>query len=458
MKRPRDSFFGGELLKEILMLGIPVMLQNLVNVLVNMLDTIMIGQLGEAQLGAVNQVNVLYMFYTMFIWGIGIGAVTISSRYWGMGDVDSIRCMTGLAMRINIIAGAVVSAVTLLFPRQVMRFFAADPEVIEYGVEYLSVMAWFYIFPAITNTFLTNLRAVHTVFQSVVIFTISCFTNLCLNWVLIYGNLGAPALGVKGAAIATAISKTLEVIIVLFFMHKIENKLNFRMRYIFADVTPYWKSFLKVGVPVFCSEFFWGVGMTVQGAAMGQYSKEFLAAYSLVMVIMDISTVSMCGFANSSLTIIGNLIGGGKDDEARKISGTMVKGGIAVGVFMALVMIAIRPFAPGFIAASEATREYILKMMLILAYLDVCYGVSWNMDAGILRAGGDTKFLMKVNVGVTAVVKLVIANILGRVLMIDPLYLFLIVCSEDLIKGILFFWRYKKGDWILHNVSAVEAE
>ena len=305
-----------ELIRQMFRIGVPVALQNLINVLVNMLDAIMIGQVGEAQLAAVNQVNSLYVFYTMFIWGICMGTVVITARYWGMGKTEPIRDMMGFAIRINMIAGAVLSAVTILFPHQVMRFFAKDPDVIAYGVEYLSIMAWFYIIPAITVTFLSNLRALGDVKVSVVIYTCSCLINLVLNWVLIYGNLGAPSLGIKGAAVATVISKTIECVLALIYMYKIENRLNFRMRYVFADAHQYIPSFLKYGLPVFFSEFAWGIGMTVQAATLGQYSKSFLAAYSLVMVILDLSTVAMCGFANASLILMGNMIGAGNDKEA----------------------------------------------------------------------------------------------------------------------------------------------
>lgn len=232
-----------ELIRQMFRIGVPVALQNLINVLVNMLDAIMIGQVGEAQLAAVNQVNSLYVFYTMFIWGICMGTVVITARYWGMGKTEPIRDMMGFAIRINMIAGAVLSAVTILFPHQVMRFFAKDPDVIAYGVDYLSIMAWFYIIPAITVTFLSNLRALGDVKVSVVIYTCSCLINLVLNWVLIYGNLGAPSLGIKGAAVATVISKIIECVLALIYMYKIENRLNFRMRYVFADAHQYIPSF-----------------------------------------------------------------------------------------------------------------------------------------------------------------------------------------------------------------------
>jgi Na+-driven multidrug efflux pump len=217
-----------------------------------------------------------------------------------------------------------------------MRIFASDPEVISYGIEYLRIMGWFYVLPAISTTFLSNLRAIHDVKISVVVYTTACLTNLVLNWVLIYGNLGAPRLEVAGAAIATAISKTIEFSLVLIYMYKFEHRLNFRMHYIFAKTKQYIPSFLKFGIPVFFSEFIWGFGMTMQSAILGQYSKEFLAAYSLVLVILDLSTVAMCGFSNASLILMGNMIGAGRDQEAKKWSKFFVLGGLGVGILWLL--------------------------------------------------------------------------------------------------------------------------
>ncbi len=447
-----------ELIKQMFKIGVPVALQNLINVLVSMLDTIMLGQVGEAQLAAVNQVNSLYVFYTMFIWGVCMGTVVITARYWGMGKTEPIRDMMGFAIRINMIAGAVLSAVTLLFPHQVMRFLAKDTEVIEYGVEYLSIMAWFYIIPAVTVTFLSNLRALGDVKISVVIYTCSCLTNLVLNWMLIYGNLGAPALGVKGAAIATAISKSMECALALIYMYKIENKLNFRMRYIFTDAHQYIPSFIKYGLPVFFSEFAWGFGMTAQAANLGQYSKSFLAAYSLVMVILDLSTVAMCGFANASLILMGNMIGAGKDEEAKKWSKFFVMGGFCVGLVMMSIIFLIRPIAPNFIVGTDETKEYIKKMLIICAYVDFCYGVSWNLGAGVLRAGGDTKYMARMDVGVIILTKCIAGTILGTVLHVDPLIVMTAVCSDELIKGIIYLRKYLKGDWLKHGMTVKDSE
>lgn len=447
-----------ELIKQMFKIGIPVAAQNFVSVLVNMLDTIMIGSVGEAQLGAINQVNSLYLFFNMFVWGISMGTVVITARYWGQQKIDPIRDMIGLAMKINVSAGILLSAVTLTVPHVVMRIFASDPEVIAYGIEYLRIMGWFYVLPAISTTFLSNLRAIHDVKISVVVYTTACLTNLVLNWVLIYGNLGAPRLEVAGAAIATAISKTIEFALVLIYMYKFEHRLNFRMHYIFAKTKQYIPSFLKFGIPVFFSEFIWGFGMTMQSAILGQYSKEFLAAYSLVLVILDLSTVAMCGFSNASLILMGNMIGAGRDQEAKKWSKFFVLGGLGVGIFMASIIMIIRPFAPGFIVCSGTTANYILSMLLVCAYIDVCYGMSWNLGAGVLRAGGDTNFVAKIDVGSVIIMKGIVASICGLWLKLDPLLVMAIICSDEFLKAVIFMIKYFKGDWLRHGMTVHQEE
>ncbi len=447
-----------EIIGQMFKIGIPVAAQNFVSVLVNMLDTIMIGSVGEAQLGAINQVNSLYVFFNMFVWGISMASVVIASRYWGQKKIEPIRDLVGFAMRINILAAAALSAVVLIFPQYVMRIFASDPEVIAFGVEYMRIMGWFYILPAVSTTYLCNLRSVHNVKISVFVYTVSCLTNLVLNWVLIYGNLGAPRLEVSGAAIATAVSKSLEFILVMIYMHKFEQLLNFRFKYLFINAQKYIPAFLKFGIPVFISEFIWGFGMTAQSAILGQYSKEFLAAYSLVLVILDLSTVAMCGFSNASLILLGNMIGAGKDAEAKKWSRFFLLGGIGVGVFMALIVLIIRPFAPNFIECSETTANYIRQMLIVCAYIDVCYGTSWNLGAGVLRAGGDTGFVAKIDVGSAVFLKGVIGAVCGLLLKLDPLLVMTIVCSDELLKAIIYFVRYIKGDWLRHGMTVHSEE
>lgn len=447
-----------EIIKQMFKIGIPVAAQNFVSVLVNMLDTIMIGSVGEAQLGAINQVNSLYVFFNMFVWGISMGTVVITARYWGQKKVDPIRDMIGLAMRINIIAALILSVVALTVPETVMRLFAKDPEVIAYGVEYLEIMGWFYVFSAISTTFLSNLRAIGDVKISVAVYTCSCLTNLVLNWVLIYGNLGAPRLEVAGAAIATAVSKTVEVILVLIYMYKFERKIHYGLHCIFKKTGQYIPSFIKFGIPVFFSEFIWGFGMAIQSATLGQYSKEFLAAYSLTMVVLDLSTVAMCGFANASLILMGNMIGAGKDTEAKKWSKFFLLGGVGVGIFMAAIVMIIRPFAPNFIVCTAETANYIKSMLIICAYVDVCYGISWNLGSGVLRAGGNTSFMAKVDVGMTIVMKGIVGTFCGVILKIDPLLVMAIVCSDELIKAIIYFTKYLKGDWLCHGMTLHMAE
>lgn len=447
-----------EIIRQMFKIGIPVAAQNFVSVLVNMLDTIMIGSIGEAQLGAINQVNSLYVFYNMFVWGISMGTVVITSRYWGMKKIDPIRDMIGFAMRINIIAGLLLSVVTLTAPELVMRIFAKDPEVIAYGIEYLKIMGWLYVLPAVSTTFLCNLRAIHDVRVSVGVYTCSCLTNLVLNWVLIYGNLGAPRLEVTGAAIATAISKALEFVLVFIYMHKFEHRINFRFRYIFAEAKQYVPSFIKFGIPVFFSEFIWGFGMAIQSATLGQYSKEFLAAYSLVMVVLDLSTVAMCGFANASLILLGNMIGAGRDEEAKKWSRFFLYGGIGVGVFMACIVFILRPFAPNFIECTAETANYIKQMLIVCAYVDISYGMSWNLGAGVLRAGGDTGYIAKIDVIMTIVMKGVIGTFCGLVLQLEPVLVMFIVCSDEFIKAIIYLIRYFKGDWLRHGMTVHNEE
>ncbi len=442
-----------DIIKLMLKIGVPVALQNLVSVLVNMLDTIMIGSVGEAQLGAINQVNTIYLFFNMFIWGISLATVVITTRYWGAKKVEPIRDMIGFAMRINIIAAALLSFIAILFPEFLMRIFASDPEVIAYGVEYLSIMGWFYFFPAISNTLLTTIRSVGNVKISVLVYTCSCLTNLVLNWVLIYGNLGAPRLEVLGAAIATATSKTIEIVLVLIYMYKFEHKVHFRFKYLFAAAKPYIPSFIKFGIPVFFSEFIWGFGMTVQGAVVGQYSKEFLAAYSLAIVVLDLSTVAMSGFANASMINLGNMIGAGEDEQVKKWGDFFIIGGGVVGLFMASIVLIIRPFAPEFIDATPLTASYISQLLLICAYIGVSYGFSWNLGAGILRAGGITEYMAKVDIIMTVIFRGAFSILFGLVLKWNPVLVMFIICSDEFIKGIIYFLKYKKGDWLRHGMT-----
>ncbi len=442
-----------EILRQLLSIGVPIALQNLISIGVSFVDTLMVGQLGEVKLGGVNQANQPYFFFAMIVFGLSIGTVVISARHWGKRELEPMRVITGLAMRLCIILGVIVSAVVLLFPERVMRIFAEDPAVIEQGVNYLKIIGWTYPITAFTGSYLVSLRACGDVRVSMWIYTISCLMNVFLNWMFIFGNLGAPRMEVAGAALATAICRLSEAVMAFIYMNFMEHGMKFRIKYIFSSAKEYWKPMARFGLPVLLSESIWGVGMTVQSAIIGNLGVSALAAYSVIYVIQDLATVLMVGFVNGEMIILSNFIGTGEEEHARKLSGTFNMVGVVFGVFMALVILLLRPFAPSFIVCSTETAEMIKSMMYVSAGLMFFLAISWNISSGPLRAGGDTRYCAVVDTTAFFVFKVVIGNIAAFVLKLEPVTVYLILSSDEFFKAIAFYVKYARGNWMHHKLG-----
>ncbi len=307
-----------ELLKKIIIIAIPIAIQNLINVGVSVTDTLMIGNISEIQLAGISQANQPYFIFTTLIFGLASGSMVLNAQYWGQRDTGAIKTIMGLMMRIGIIGGLLASVVVLIFPEQAVAIFTNEAEVINYGAQYLSIVGLSYVFSAFTGIYLMGLRSIQNVKISMYIYGLSFILNVFLNYTLIFGKFGMPRLECRGAAIATLISRIFESILVLIYMYKIEDKVKFRVKDIFRKfgmprlecrgaaiatlisrifesilvliymykiedkvkfrvkdifrkTSKYWKSIATYSLPVLLSEINWGLGISMQAAIIGSY-------------------------------------------------------------------------------------------------------------------------------------------------------------------------------------------
>lgn len=289
-----------ELLKKIIIIAIPIAIQNLINVGVSVTDTLMIGNISEIQLAGISQANQPYFIFTTLIFGLASGSMVLNAQYWGQRDTGAIKAIMGLMMRIGIIGGLLASAVVLIFPEQVVSIFTNEAEVINYGAQYLRIVGLSYVFSAFTGIYLMGLRSIQNVKISMYIYGLSFILNVFLNYTFIFGKFGMPRLECRGAAIATLISRIFESILVLIYMYKIEDKVRYRVRDIFCKTSKYWKSIATYSLPVLLSEINWGLGISMQAAIIGRLGSNVIAANSFINVFQQLSGVAMMGLGGAS--------------------------------------------------------------------------------------------------------------------------------------------------------------
>ena len=439
-----------ELLKKIIIIAIPIAIQNLINVGVSVTDTLMIGNISEIQLAGISQANQPYFIFTTLIFGLASGSMVLNAQYWGQRDTGAIKTIMGLMMRIGIIGGLLASVVVLIFPEQAVAIFTNEAEVINYGAQYLSIVGLSYVFSAFTGIYLMGLRSIQNVKISMYIYGLSFILNVLLNYTLIFGKFGMPRLECRGAAIATLISRIFESILVLIYMYKIEDKVKFRVKDIFRKTSKYWKSIATYSLPVLLSEINWGLGISMQAAIIGRLGSNVIAANSFINVFQQLSGVAMMGLGGAAGVVIGNLIGRGKkhEEEAISFSKFLVKISVILGVIVVIMVLAIRPIAPSFINSSEQTAKLIKSMLYVSAFLLFFQAITITIFVGILRAGGDTAFCAAIDIGTLWICKIGLGLLCAFVLKLHPVLVYLILSSDECVKAIITIPRVWKGKWI----------
>ena len=250
-------------------LTLSLALQNLLSYSVNLADNIMLGRFSQDALSGASLCNQLQFFLQMLVQGVGEGVVVLGARYWGKKDLKPIPDIIGAGLRFGVSIAAVLFVLALLFPTQIIRLMTNDPVIMEQAVQYLQIICFTYVIFALTNMLTASLRSIGIVKIGYIISASTLCLNICLNYVLMYGHFGAPALGVRGAAIATLVSRTVELLIVIWFLKFREHTLRLNWRKLLFIDTSYIKDYIHVSLPMLVTQTMWGASSIIQTAILG---------------------------------------------------------------------------------------------------------------------------------------------------------------------------------------------
>lgn len=262
-------------------LVLPMALQNLINVGVQSADVIMLGKVGETALSASSLAGQVMFIMSLIFFGLTSGAAVLTAQYWGKRDTRTIEKVLGMAMRIAILVGILFTVAVYTVPYPIMKIFTSEPEVIEAGVSYLKIVGISYIFTAITMVYLNLMRSVERVIISTVVYSISLVVNIVLNSIFIFGLLGCPALGIRGAAIGTLVARVTEFAIVMWYAKFKNKEVRFRIKDLFVKDKKLQKDFLVFAMPVLINELLWGTGTSMLTAVIGHLGSSMVAANSV---------------------------------------------------------------------------------------------------------------------------------------------------------------------------------
>ncbi len=433
-------------------LVMPMALQNLINVGVTSTDVIMLGRVGETALSGVSLANQVYFILSLLFFGLTSGACVLTAQYWGKKDTRTIEKVMGMSFRISLLGGLVFGIAAFLAPQHLMRIFTGEPEIIAEGVRYLKIVSFSYVLSAFTNVYLNIIRSIEKVVIATVVYGTSLCANIVLNAVFIFGLFGCPAMGAAGAALGTLCSRVIEVLIVVYYAVRRNQIVRIRIKDLFVKDRDLSRDFLTYAFPVLLNELAWGAGMAAISAIVGHLGSASVAAHSVTQVCRQLSMVIAFGVSNATSIMIGKAIGEKKEALAREYGRRFLRLSILFGVGGGILLLAITPVVCAVMKLSVLAKSYLTVMMVIMSYYAAAQSVNSTLIVGVFRAGGDTRFGLILDVGVMWLCSIAAAAVGAFVIGIPMPWVYILLCSDEVIKVPFSIWRYRSYKW-LKNIT-----
>ncbi len=441
--------------KRMWLLALPLILQNLITTSLGFVDTFMVGLLGQSELSAVTAANSPIFLVQVIIFGLISGLTVLVSQYWGKGDAEAInRCM-GVALYAGVAIASLVALVLFLFPHTVMGMVTNNALLIRLGAPYLRIVGISYVFNAASSVYVGMQRSTENPAMGMIVFAASMLLNTFLNYMLIFGKFGAPALGVTGAAIATLASRVVEFLLTLAYALT-NRRIPLRPGALLRPGTAFIGDFVKYSTPVLLNETLWGLGITVITVIMGHMtvSEEMLAAYAIMGNIDKFSTVACFGVAGATAVIVGKRIGeGAGKDEIYSLGCCLLLVSLLVGLVVALCLAILLPtvFIP-YLYPLFHLEGLALQIAIIMctAYLVIMPLKAFDITniTGLLRAGGDARMASVIDLCPLWLVAVPITALTALVLHGPPVLVCMCIQTENLCKMPLGVLRLRSRKWI----------
>lgn len=440
--------------RRLLALALPILFQNLITNSLGLVDTFMVGTMGQGPLAGVTLANIPVFVVQLMMFGIQSGSSVLISQYRGKGDTEAINRVMGIGMYAAGFIGLAFALIMGFFPLPFMSLFGDDPQVVATAAQYARIVGWSYFFDSFVQVYNGVHRAMGNPQRGLYILAVSMTCNTFLNWVFIFGNLGAPRLGVEGAALATLLARVLSCAIavgwaVLDKKFKLDPSLLFRPG---GDMV---RRFVRFATPVMCNETFWGLGTSIFPTIMGHMegSEEILAAYAIAGNITNLCTVGMFAIAGSAAILVGQEIGSGNAGKVYSLGALLntlaFLFGVAAGaVFLVLLHLLVVPVLYPLFKLSPSAGDICTLMLTMVFLMMPLRSLECTNIVGVLRGGGDVKMATLIDLTPLWVVALPIAALSGLVFHLGIFWVYLGMMSENVVKAVLGLWRFKSGKWI----------
>ena len=415
-----------------------VALQQLATFAVNMVDNIMLGRYAEAALSGATLVNQYQNILMNLTAGAGMGIVVLAGQYWGKGRTTEIKKIISLGVKLNLTVGIIFFVLGMTIPEQMLRLLTSDDAIIREGIRYIRILCFTYPVYTISSSLMYALQSVETVFIGTIMSLSTVCINFCLNSLLIYGRFGFPEMGVGGAAVATLISRCIELLIVLVYILKIDKKLQTKPMELIRTDFSFFGDYMKVSTPLMISGFFWGIAQTVQTAILGHMSAPAIAATSIATITFAVLSVVGMACANVSNVVISKEIGTNGLKNIREYSITMQLIFIVIGLISGTLIYLCRGLIIGIYSTglSPEAKEITWQFLTVLAFTVPFSCYEYPVQSGIIAGGGDTKYPAIIENLFNWLWVLPMSALCAFVLHLSPTWVYLMLKSDQILKCI----------------------
>jgi putative MATE family efflux protein len=444
----RDKVF----LSQLYHLAAPIALQNLLTASLSMVGSVMVGQLGDAAIAAVGLAGQVFFLLILILFGIGSGSAMFTAQLWGNKDIVSLRKVLGLCLAMGLVVAGLFLFSCELFPDRIIGIFTIDSQVIALGGEYLRIYAWAFLFFSITSGYAAVLRSIGQVKLPMLVTVSALALNIALNYVLIFGAFGFPAMGIRGAAISAVIARITECVVLVFITYwkkypvaaKINELLGFNPGFFFKIFKPVF--------PVILNELLWSLAITTYNIVYARIGTPSIAAMNIVGTVDNLALVPFFGLSSAIAIIAGHKIGAGEKEGAYRDVGRTLG---LTGLFALLVcgiVLAIKGPIIGLYKITPDVALYANRAMVVLALWIVVRSQNMILVVGMMRSGGDTRYSLFLDGVIIWILGVPMAALGGFIMHLPVYWVYLMVMLEELTKCILGLRRYFSRKWI-HDLA-----
>lgn len=443
---PRDRAFFFGLFRMMLV----VSLQNVLAYSVNVADNVMLGGYSQAALSGAATVNQIQFLVQQITVSAADAMGMLLSQYWGKGELDPIRSIAGLVLKVGAVFGLLILAVTSFFPAQLLGLFTSDPGIIEAGMEYLSILRFSYIFYILTTILLAFLRSVETVAISFWVSLISLVVNVSVNYTLIFGHFGMPAMGIRGAAIGTVVARVLELGVVLGYVCFREKKLRLFAENPFRASAGYGADYRRVAIPVVTTNLLWSLATPIQTGILGRLSSDAIAANSVSTTMFQYLKVVTVSEASATSVSVGKMVGAGRTSrEALKpYVNTLQLLFLLLGIALGGVLLLIREPLLGLYTISPTAKGLAYELLGLMVIIFVGMAYQMPVSVGVIRGGGETRFNLYLNLISTWLIVMPLSFMAAFWWKIPVFWVVFCLNCDQLFKCIPIFFYANSYRWI----------